>query len=76
MGCGLPVVMTSLISRAIPELEDGVNCYIRDDAPSIADRCLLLMNNKDIRDAIGLEGYHLVRENYSWSEKLKGYESI
>lgn len=76
MGCGLPVVMTSLISRAIPELEDGVNCYIRDDAPSIADRCLLLMNNKDIRDTIGLEGYHMVKENYSWSEKLKGYERI
>ena len=76
MGCGLPVVMTSLISQAIPELKDGENCVIRDDANSFATQCIQLMKNKELRDKIGSEGYQMVLRNYSWHEKLKGYEIL
>ena len=76
MGCGLPVVMTSLIARAIPELEDGLNCVIRDDAQSIADACVELMESTELRNSIGRMGYEMVQKNYSWEKKLDGYEQI
>lgn len=76
MGCGIPVVMTSLISRAIPELIDGENCVIRDDANSIAEQCVRLMTDENARNAIGQKGYALVLQHYSWDEKLKGYELL
>lgn len=76
MGCGLPVVMTSLIARAIPELEDGQNCVIRDEARSIADACVKLMERAELRNSIGRKGYEMVRKNYSWEKKLDGYERI
>lgn len=76
MGCGLPVVMSSLISQAIPELHDGENCLICDEAESIARKCLQLMNDAAIRSTISRKGYEMVRQNYSWEEKLQGYELI
>ena len=76
MGCGIPVIMTSLISRAIPELIDGENCIIRDDTHSFAKQCIRLMNDKDARNTIGQKGYNLVLQHYSWGEKLKDYEML
>jgi glycosyltransferase involved in cell wall biosynthesis len=76
MGCGLPVVMTSLISRAIPELKDGENCVIRDEAASMAEQCVCLMKQRNLRQMIGKNGYEVVLQHYSWEEKLKGYELL
>lgn len=76
MGCGVPVVMTSLISQAIPELEDGKNCYILDDNQAFADACLRLMGDKDLRNEVGQEGYRMVKQHFSWEEKLKGFEEV
>lgn len=75
MGCGVPVVMTSLISHAIPELKDGENCRICDGENAIANACLELINNRDLRNAMAGKGYKMVKEHYSWDEKLKGYET-
>ncbi len=76
MGCGLPVVMSRLISFAIPELRDGENCIIRDDAKSMAEQCLHLMRDRDARNEIARKGFEMVRHHYSWDEKLKGYELL
>lgn len=76
MGCGLPVVMSALISQAIPELRDGENCFIGDDATTIAQRCIQLMTDPVCRKTIGQQGYEMVFKNYSWGEKLQGYEII
>ncbi|MBR1668502.1 MAG: glycosyltransferase [Bacteroidaceae bacterium] len=76
MGCGLPVVMTPLIAQAIPELKNGENCMIQNDAASIAEQCIRLMKEKELRNTIGHNGYEMVRRNYSWNEKLKGYELL
>jgi glycosyltransferase involved in cell wall biosynthesis len=73
MGCGLPVVLTSLISHAIPELEDDTNCIIRDEAATIADSCIRLMKHTQERNVIAKAGYELVCQNYTWKEKMKGY---
>ena len=74
MGCGLPVVMTSLISHAIPELEDGVNCRICDGEEAIAGACLAILADRELRSSIAERGYKMVKTYYSWQEKLSGYE--
>ena len=74
MGCGVPVVMSSLISKAIPQLEHNGNCMICNDNASFADCCVNLMTNSELRDKIAYAGYNMVRTNYSWEEKLRGYE--
>ncbi len=76
MGCGLPVVMTPLIARAIPELEDGRNCLICEGDQTMADACVRLMRNPELRDSIGREGYATVCRDYSWDNKLEGYELL
>ena len=76
MGCGIPVVMTSLISHAIPELEDGENCLIRNDSCSFAEACLRLIHDPALRCQMGRKGYDMVLHHYSWEEKLRGYELI
>ena len=76
MGCGIPVVMTSLISHAIPELQDGENCIISDGAKALAASCHRLMTNREERNSIAIKGYNMVKNYYSWHEKLKGYEII
>ena len=76
MGCGVPVVLTSLISHAIPELADGNNCFIRDGEQAFADACLRLMREPALRNDIGRKGYDMVVRHYSWEEKLRGYELI
>lgn len=76
MGCGVPVVMTSLISHAIPELRDGDNCLIRDGEQALADACLKLLCDPELRRNMGRKGYDMVLRHYSWSEKLNGYERL
>lgn len=76
MGCGVPVVLTSLISHAIPELADGTNCFIRDGEQAFADACVKLMREPALRNDMGRKGYDMVLRHYSWSEKLNGYEHV
>lgn len=76
MGCGIPVVLSSLISKAIPELKDGENCFMNDSAEKIAESILSLMGSFFLRNKIGAAGYEVVKENYAWDKKLDGYETI
>ncbi len=73
MSHGIPVIMSSLISYAIPELSNGVNCIIEDDNLAFAKQCIALMENADLRNNIGARGYEIVKANYSWEKKLEGY---
>ena len=76
MGCGVPVVMSSLIAGAIPELIDGENCYIKDDDDKFAEECITLLSDENVRSTISKKGYETVKNNYSWNEKLEGYEIL
>lgn len=76
MACKIPIVLTSLISKAIPELIDGENCFIKDNAEAFADSCIKLLENSELRNQIAENGFQLVRDNYSWNAKLSGYENI
>jgi len=76
MANAIPVVLTSLIAKAIPELHDGENCFIRDDNQSFADICIELLNNQQLRTSMREQGRKMVIDHYSWEEKLKGYEIL
>ena len=76
MAMGVPVVLSKLISSAIPELKDEENCFVRSDADEIAKSCIMLMNDKSLRNKISEAGRQTVVDNYSWPEKLKGYMDI
>lgn len=76
MANAIPVVLTPLIAKAIPELRDGDNCFIRNDNQSFADACLLLLEKAEIRDAMRKRGRETVINHYSWANKLKGYEYL
>lgn len=76
MASHVPVVLTSLVSQGIPELRDGDNCLIRDNATEIATACLELMNDPCKRNSLGEQGYEMVRQYYSWDNQLRGYEDF
>jgi len=76
MGCGVPVVLTPLISSAIKELEDGENCFIVDNDIDFAQKCIDIISNTTIRQKLSESGYKTVKDNYSWNKKLEGYEQI
>ena len=76
MGQQVPVVLTSLIATPIPELQHGTNCLIADDRHALADACVQLMTNRELRNKIARQGYETVRTHYTWEAKLAGYENI
>lgn len=73
MGCGVPVVLSSLISKAIPELQNSVNCFVSDADIDFAEKCIKIMKNRDLRENLKKNAFKMVRENYSWERKLDGY---
>lgn len=76
MGCGVPVVMSSLISVAIPQLANKENCMICDDDDSFANSCIELMSNSEQRERMARLAYDMVKAYYSWEEKLRDYECL
>ena len=72
----LPIVLSSLISRAIPELHDGSNCFICDADRDFASACLRIMADDSLRNRLAANGYEMVRQHYSWDAKLSGYELL
>lgn len=74
MACKIPVVLTSLIAVPIPELKNGENCFICEDANGIARRCIEMMENPEQRAEMAEKGYEMVRNHYTWEAKLRGYE--
>ena len=72
----LPVVLTSMISRAIPELHHGENCLICDDSEEFAEACIRIMAEPGVRERLSIQGYNTVLQYYSWAEKLKDYEQL
>ena len=74
MSNAVPVVLTPLIAAPIPELKDGQNCFISKDTDEFASRCVMLMNDNQKRMEMGRQGREMVKQNYAWEMKLRGYE--
>lgn len=73
MGCGIPVVLTPLIAKAIPELKHEENCMIQEGASAFAEDCLRIMRHSELRQQLADAGYDVVKQHYSWTEKIRGY---
>lgn len=76
MACKVPVVLSELIARGIPELEDNNNCLIANSTQEYVDACLKLYTSPEERNRIAERGYEVVETAYSWKNKLEGYEHI
>jgi glycosyltransferase involved in cell wall biosynthesis len=76
MACGIPVVLTSLISVGIPELIPNINCIIADEKYAFANAIISLIQNETMRKSIGKAGYDMVKTEYSWNKRLNGYEEL
>lgn len=51
----------------------GENCLIQDEPATLADACLRIMNHPDLRQQLAINGYEMVKQHYSWKEKIYGY---
>jgi len=74
MACGVPVVLTSLISAGIPELITNKNCIIADEKNDFSQAVISLIQNTNMRNSIGKAGYDMIHSEYSWDKVLDGYE--
>lgn len=76
MAAGVPVVLNELLAHAIPELKDGNNCFISRTDQEMADACISIMRDAALRKQIGMNGYQVVKQNYTWEKNLEGYENL
>ncbi len=76
MSNAIPVILTPLIAKAIPELVSGENCLISEESHDFADQCVALMENEHGRNDIAIRGNEVVRRHYLWNRTLQGYESL
>lgn len=76
MSCGVPVVLSSLVSKPMPQLRHGENCMICDTAEEYAKCCLSLLNDPQLRAALSAAGREMVVKHFSWEEMLRDYEVL
>lgn len=76
MAYHIPVIMTSLIAKAIPETKHENNCIIADCAEDYFRWGKVLSEDCDYRNRIADAGYQMVQHHYSWDSCLSGYEII
>lgn len=65
MAAGLPVISTSIGAEGLPITHDE-NIMIADDHGAFADATISLLKNDEKASQIAINGYTLVKENYSW----------
>jgi glycosyltransferase involved in cell wall biosynthesis len=75
MAAGLPVVSTN-VGIAGLHLKDKKEVLIADTSELLAEKTLLLLNDKKLRDKIGKEGKEFVRKNFDWKEIVKLHDPI
>lgn len=76
MAYGVPCVMTSLVSKGIPEMENLVNCRIADNPKDFCLACISLLENITERQKYSERSKKIIREKYSWDYCLNGYETL
>lgn len=75
--CRRPVIVSNV--GGLPEVvDDGKTGFVvqAKDADAIADKIVLLLQNEDMRQEMGLAGEALVRERYEWGYCVDLMEKI
>ena len=75
MGCGLPVVTTTL-GLGVIEAIDGESVMVADSVDEFVAAVTSLIQDEDKRKEIGANGRKLVELNHSWSSASTKIESI
>ncbi|SDT52871.1 Glycosyltransferase involved in cell wall bisynthesis [Pseudarthrobacter equi] len=77
MACGVPVILNSASADPL-DVEDGVNCYVRDTPGLVAEQMIAILENPEIAVPVAAAGAKFVRERFSWTayanEMLRGIE--
>lgn len=75
--CGIPVIAPRLpaLEEVIEERKTGF-FYQPDDFKSLAEKIMLLIENKDIREKMGQRGRELVKEKFEWQKLAEHYVNL
>jgi len=65
MAMGMPVVTTRIGAENIPATA-GKDWLVEDDNQSFADAVVSILQNKELRNALSINGQQYVKENFSW----------
>ena len=75
MAMGRPVVSTSVGCEGL-EVKDGENIFVADKPEEFAEKVILLLGNRSLRNNFIQAGLKLVREKYSWQKSCSKLEEI
>jgi glycosyltransferase involved in cell wall biosynthesis len=75
--CGVPVIAPQLpaLEEVVEEGKTGF-FYQPDDFESLAQKIMLLIENKDIRKKMGQRGIKVVKEKFQWQKLTNHYVKI
>jgi len=75
--CGIPVIAPRLpaLEEVIEERKTGF-FYQPGDSKSLAEKIMLLIENKDVRKKIGQRGMELVKEKFEWQKLAEHYVNL
>jgi len=75
MSMKIPSITTSLANDALQAV-DGESILIGDDALELAQNILKLLNDQELYKKITENGFHFVKQNYSWEEATEKLNNI
>lgn len=73
--CRLPVIMEKNITN-IARLEKGGLVFNENDIIDLGEKILILLNDKNLRSKLSIEGQHFVLENYEYKSIIRKFENM
>lgn len=77
LACGVPLILNSAAAKPL-EVEDGVQCYVRDTADSMANQMLDVWKDSRAAQLVASAGATFVHKNFSWvnygNEMVRGID--
>lgn len=75
MALGIPVVATSIAMEGLPLLH-GRDVFVADSADDFAQAVVNILNDKNLRQMMGVNAQSIVRNNYDWKTIAERLETI
>ncbi len=75
MAAGLPVVSTAVGAEGLP-LEDGHHIAIADDPVTFANRCVELLESRELRCDRARVSLSYIAEHFSWDAASRDFEAM
>jgi len=75
MAMQIPCITTSLANESL-KAKNNEDILIADDKEGLAKHIINLLDNKELADAIALNGHNFVKSNYNWNEAGKELNNI